>query len=215
MKTSFLNLTTFLLAISMLLFSCKKDSPTKKSQENLDQYNVTATFDNGETIAFKQFSPSDSDAGLLVSSCFFDGDNMTIGFGAAHLNDPKKSNGFSVGINVANVTEQRNYVFREENAAATNYTTFLDRIAPGLEGVKGYSNTENFRRFSVGGGFCDEEKISVDIQTIDVTNYSSKNGGVMEGSFNINVYHKPIDKCANYEKQTITGSYKLKRVNYE
>ena len=215
MKKSIITQTACLLAITMLLFSCKKDKPPKIGPEHLDLYNVTATFDGGETIVFKQFNPNESDVGLLVSSCFFDGENLTIGFGAGHINDLSKSNGFSVGINAANVTEQRNYEFREENAAGTNATTYLQRFAPGLASIKEYSNKENYRRFSVGGGICDEEEIAVDFQTIDVTAYSSKNGGTIEGSFTINVYNKPIDRCANYDKETITGTFKLKRVNFE
>lgn len=146
---------------------------------------------------------------------FFEGDNLTIGFGAQHINDLSKSNGFSVGINVSNVTEQRAYAFTKENESGTNATAFLDRIAPGLDGIKVYNNKENYRRFSVGGGFCDEEEIPVEPQNLDVTRYSSTNGGTIEGSFSISVYHKPEDNCANYEKQFITGSFKLKRVNFE
>ena len=72
----------------------------------------------------------------------------------------------------------------------------------------------NYRRFSIGGGSCDEEELPVDFQTIDVTRYSSSNGGTIEGSFTINVYHKPSNNCANYEKERITGSFKLKRINF-
>ncbi|HQV76923.1 MAG TPA: hypothetical protein PLJ42_01155 [Chitinophagales bacterium] len=203
--------TIFILAISILLFSCKKEN---NSDGNLDQFKLTATFDGGETITFKQFDPDDSDAGLLSCGCFFDGDNMTIGFGATNFANPSKTNGFDVGINVPNVTAQRNYESREENAAGTNATTYIERIATGIGGIKVYNNVENYRRFSIGGGSCDEEELPVDFQTIDVTRYSSSNGGTIEGSFTINVYHKPSNNCANYEKERITGSFKLKRINF-
>lgn len=57
-------------AMTILSISCKKEEPVTPRDGNLDQFQVTATFDNGETIVFKQFNPDDSDAGLLVSSCF-------------------------------------------------------------------------------------------------------------------------------------------------
>lgn len=202
--------STFIFAISILLFSCERET---NSDGNLDQFKLTATFDDGETITFKQFNPDESDAGLLSCGCYFDGDNMSIGFGATNFADPSKSNGFDVSINVPNVTTQRNYESREKNADATNATAYLQRLATGVAGVKVYNNVENFRRSVNSSGFCIREELPVDFQTVDVTSYSSTNGGTIEGTFNINVYHKQT-ACATYEKERITGVFKLKRINF-
>lgn len=199
-----------LVALSVFLFSCEKE---RNSNGNLDQFRLTATFDNGESITFKQFNPDESDAGLLSCACYFDDDNMTIGFGATNFSDLTKSNGFDVGINVPNVTSQRTYEFREENDDATNAVTFIDRVSTGLAGVKVYNNVENFRRLVNGSGICIREELPVGFQSIDVTRYSSENGGTIEGTFSINVYHKQA-ACATYEKQLITGVFKLKRLNF-
>lgn len=210
MKIIFLK-PTLLFFACLFLFSCKK-APTN-DPNNLDQFSLTATFDDGETITFKQFNPDESDAGLLSCGCYFDGDNMTIGFGTTNFANPSKTNGFDVGINVPDVTTQRNYESREENTDATNATAYLQRITTGIGGIKVYNNVENYRKSRNSSGICIREEIPVDFQTIDVTRYSATDGGTIEGSFTINVYYEP-STCTNYEKQRITGSFKLKRVNF-
>jgi hypothetical protein len=95
--------SAFVFVLSVFLFSCERE---RNSDGNLDQFRLTATFDSGESITFKQFNPDESDAGLLSCGCYFDGDNMTIGFGASNYADLSKSNGFDIGINVPNVTSQ-------------------------------------------------------------------------------------------------------------
>jgi len=201
--------SAFVFIFSVFLFSCERE---RNSDGNLDQFRLTATFDSGESITFKQFNPDESDAGLLLCNCVFYDDQMVIAFGADHYRDPSKSNGFDIGINVPNVTSQRAYEFREENDDATNAVAFLDRISTGLSGVKVYNNVENYRRFLNGSGICIREELPVDFQSIDVTRYSSENGGTIEGSFSINVYHEQA-ACATYEKERITGVFKLKRIN--
>lgn len=210
MKKSNILKSIFIFTISILLFSCTKP---RNTTGNLDGFSLTATFDDGETITFKQFNPVESDAGLLICGCFFEGDNMTIAFGADNYRKTNKTNGFDCGMNVENVTSQRNYEFREENAAGTNATAYLERIATGIDGIKNYDNSENYNRSVNGSGFCIAVERPVDFQTIDITRYSSSDGGTIEGSFTINVYHKQT-ACANYEKERITGSFKLKRINY-
>jgi hypothetical protein len=207
-----LSILKFIFIFSIITFfsSCKK---AENRTGNLDEFKLTATFDNGESITFKQFNPETTDAGLMTCGCAFSGDQMTIGFGATNFADPSKNNGFDVGINVPNVTSRRNYESREENADATNATAFLDRIASGIAGVKVYNNVENYRRSRNGSGICVREEIPVGFQTVDITRYSSENGGTIEGTFNINVYHEQ-DACANYEHEQITGVFKLKRINY-
>ena len=202
--------SAFVFILSVFLFSCERE---RNSDGNLDQFRLTATFDSGESITFKQFNPDESDAGLLICNCVFYDDQMVIAFGADHYRDPSKSNGFDAGFSVDGVTTQRAFEFREENASATNTSTYVERIAPGLDGFKIYDNKENYRRSINGSGFCIREELPVDFQSIDVTRYSSENGGTIEGSFSINVYHEQ-DACATYEKERITGVFKLKRINF-
>jgi hypothetical protein len=60
--------SAFVFIFSVFLFSCERE---RNSDGNLDQFRLTATFDSGESITFKQFNPDESDAGLLICNCVF------------------------------------------------------------------------------------------------------------------------------------------------
>lgn len=208
-----------LLSFGFLLLSCEKKKETI-NPDNLDSYGLDATFDDGRTIRFNQFTPETTSEGILTVGCFFDGDQMAIGFGATNYQDQTKSNGFNAGIKVTGVTSARAYQFTKENANAANTTTYIKRIRTGSAAAKPspllvYDNRANYRRFPKGDGFCDQEELAVDFQTIDITKYSDKDGGTIEGSFDMRVYNKPDDNCLSYQKQRITGVFKLKRVNFK
>ena len=206
------------LALGLFFSACEKKTVSVQP-EDLNSYSLDATFDDGRTVHFKQFNPETTSEGVLAVGCFFDGDHLSIGFGATNFKDATKSNGFDCSFNVSAVTSARAYQFAKENASATNTTSYIKRIKSGPMTVTPspllfYSNQKNYRRFRKADGFCDEEEIAVDFQTIDITTYSNKNGGTIEGSFDMRVYNKPDDNCANYKKERITGSFKLKRVNF-
>lgn len=208
------------LSIGYLFLGCEKKEVPVQEPEDLNQYGLDATFDNGQSVHFKQFNPETSDEGLLTTSCFFMGDQMAIAFAGTNYLDQTKSNGFSAGFSVAHVTSQRAYEFAKENPESTNTSSFLKRVWSGSAASSPsplvlYDNSENYRRFPKGDGFCDEEEIAVDFQTIDITRYSEKHGGTIEGTFDIRVYNKPEDNCQNYKKERITGVFKLKRINFK
>ncbi len=215
-------LTIKLIVLCTTLFiaaRCSKDSNPPLPQENLSDYGLDATFDVGENYAFKQFVPLESTMGLQTASCNFQGNQMTVGFGALNYLDPSKSNGFTCGFSIDNVTRTGVYTFRQEDAAAKNTSTLIRRVRSGPitstpSPLKPYDNAKNKWRLAPDEyGVCREQDQEVGVQSIDITRYSNENGGTIEGSFYINVYHKPVDKCAQYEHQLITGNFKLKRVN--
>ena len=200
-----------------LLLSCEKKEIVP---ENLNSYGLDATFDDGRTVHFSQFNPETTHEGILTVGCFFDGDQMAIGFGATNYQDPTKANGFNAGFKVSAVTSARAYQFTKENANADNTSTYIKRIRTGSAAATPsplliYDNRANYRRFPKGDGFCDQEELAVDFQNVDVTTYSNKDGGTIEGSFDIRVYNRPEDNCQSYQKQRITGSFKLKRANFK
>lgn len=213
-----MNKIIILLAFGVLFLGCEKKEVIPEL-EDLNSYSLTATFDDGRTVHFSQFIPETTNEGVLTVGCFFDGDQMSIGFGATNYQDPTKSNGFNAGMTVSAVISARAYQFDKENANAANTSTFIKRIRTGSAAASPsplllYDNRENYRRFPKGDGFCDEEELTVDFQTIDITTYSNKNGGTIEGSFDMRVYNRPEDNCENYRKERITGSFKLKRANF-
>ncbi|TDE14640.1 hypothetical protein [Dyadobacter psychrotolerans] len=212
-----------LIVLCMPLFIAARcsnnDSNPPIPQENTNEYGLDATFDVGENYSFKQFITMESSMGLQTASCNFQGNQMTVGFGALNYLDPTKSNGFSCGFSIDNVTHTGVYTFRKEDAAAKNTSTLIKRVRSGLVAsspspLKIYDNTKNKWRLAPDEyGVCREQDLEVGFQSIDITRYSSENGGIIEGSFYLNVYHKPVDKCAQYEHQLITGNFKLKRIN--
>lgn len=67
--------SVLLIAITILLFSCTRE---RDATGDLEQFQLTATFDNGESITFKQFDPETSDAGSLTCNCLFSGDHRPL-----------------------------------------------------------------------------------------------------------------------------------------
>ena len=53
---------------------------------------------------------------------------------------------------------------------------------------------------------------TVGVQEIDITRYSSENGGIIEGTFYATVYEKPSG-CFSYIPKIVTATFKVKRVN--
>jgi hypothetical protein len=207
------------LSLTLLLFSCEKKE-VDIEQDDLNSYGLDATFDDGRSLHFSQFNPETTHEGMLTVGCFFDGNVMSIGFGATNYQDPTKANGFNAGMKVSGVTSARAYQFAEENANADNTSTYIQRFRTGSAAAKPsplliYDNRANYRRFPKADGFCDQEKLAVDFQSIDITKYSDKDGGTIEGSFSMRVYNRPEDNCRNYDKETITGVFKLKRANFK
>lgn len=218
MRTNTIKL--LLLCIPLFIAArCSNESNPPKPEENLNDYGLDATFDVGENYSFKQFVSLESTMGKQTASCNFSGNQMVVGFGGLNYLDPTKSNGFSCGFSVANVTREGVYEFRKEDPAAKNTSTYIKRVRSGLvvsspSPLKLFDNTKNNWRLQPDEyGVCREQEQQVGFQSIDITRYSSENGGVIEGSFHLNVYHKPEDKCAQYEHQLITGNFKLKRIN--
>ncbi|MCE7042332.1 hypothetical protein [Dyadobacter sp. CY312] len=214
-----MNKLVIILLAGFLFLGCEKKEK-EIEPENINSYGLDATFDDGRTVHFSQFSPETTFEGILTVGCFFDGDQMAIGFGATNYQDPTKSNGFDAGFKVTGVTSARAYQFAKENTNAANTSTYIKRIRTGSAAAKPsplliYDNRANYRRFPTGEGLCSEEEQTVDFQTIDVTKYSDKDGGTIEGTFDIRVYNKPEDNCLSYQKTRITGVFKLKRANFE
>lgn len=209
-----------LLCVPVLMAGrCSRESESPIPQENLADYGVDATFDVGENYSFKQFVSMETNMGKQVAGCNFFGNQMVVAFGALNYLDPTKSNGFNVGFSVDNVTHEGVYQFREEDSGAKNTSGYTKRTRSGLitstpSPLMAYDNRKNYWRLPPDkDGRCSEQQMQVGFQSIDVTKYSSENGGVIEGSFYINVYYKPESKCAQYQHQLITGNFKLKRVN--
>jgi hypothetical protein len=216
-----------ILAFKVILFCvpvlmagrCSREPETPIPQVNLAEFGLDATFDVGENYTFKQYVPVETNMGKQTAGCNFLGNQMSIGFGALNYLDPNKSNGFHVGFSVDNVTHEGLYEFREEDRAGKNISGYTKRTSSGLitsipSPLMAYDNRKNYWRLPPDAdGRCKEQEMQVGVQSIDITKYSSEDGGVIEGSFHINVYHKPESKCAQYQHQLITGNFKLKRVN--
>ena len=203
--------TVFIFAISILLFSCERET----TANNLTDLSVDITFD-GILRKCPQFSGATSDEGTLTGSCFFYGDNMTIGCGSDNLYNNAASNGFSFAFSVNNVTHTGIYAFREEDTDLDfpNSTVLIQRFTTGLptSATKIFDNTENLQKSINSFGNCITTNAMVGVQEIDITRYSSENGGIIEGSFYATVYEKPSG-CNNYISHIVTASFKVKRVN--
>jgi hypothetical protein len=52
------------------------------------------------------------------------------------------------------------------------------------------------------------------VQEIDITRFSSENGGIIEGTFYMTVYETP-EGCFDDIPHLITGVFRCKRINIE
>ncbi len=76
-----------------------------------------------------------------------------------------------------------------------------------------WDNKENIDR-NFSGGFCRENDLTVGVQEIDVTRFSTENGGIIEGTFYMTVYETP-EGCFDDIPHLITGVFRCKRINIE
>jgi hypothetical protein len=210
MKMSIIKL--LILTSSLLFFACKKEKII--DENDIDNFYVNATFE-GETRKCKQFNSLDSDEGSLIGGCTFFGDVMAITFAGSHYLDPTKSNGFAGSFSVSDVTGTGTYSFNEADLDLYNETALIRRFNPGPSSSEWeiWDNDENIER-NFSGGFCRENDLNVGVQEIDVTKYSSENGGIIEGTFYMTVYEKP-EGCSDDIPHLITGVFRCKRINIE
>lgn len=211
MTTKVFKLCLFFVCISVM--GCKKESGND-DPDNLDNYYVDVTFE-GATRHCKQFNSSTSDEGTLIGGCVFYGDNMAITFGGTNYLDATKTNGFNGAFAVGDVTHAGVYSFREADLDINNETSLVQRFkaGPSLDSWEIWDNDENLRRYESGGS-CRDEDLAVGVQEIDITKYSSENGGIIEGTFYMTVYETP-DGCFNDIPHIITGVFRCKRINIE
>ena len=187
MKASIIK-SIFTLTISVILFSCNRSTPSPTS--NNSEYSVDITFD-GLLRKCPQYGGAASDEGTLLGSCIFHGDDLSIGCGSNNVYNTSASNGFNFSFNVTNVTHTGIYSFTA--------TTISD-------------NSKNLQKTTNAGGFCVTTEGTVGVQEIDITRYSSENGGIIEGTFYATVYEKPSG-CFSYIPKIVTATFKVKRVN--
>ncbi|MBL0288746.1 MAG: hypothetical protein IPQ19_15525 [Bacteroidetes bacterium] len=181
---------------------------------DIDNFYVNVTFE-GETRKCKQFNSLDSDEGKLIGGCTFFGDDMAITFAGSNYLDPTKSNGFNGSFAVGNVTRTGIYSFNESVLDEVKETIMLRRFNPGPASTeyKIWDNKENIDR-NFSGGFCRENDLTVGVQEIDVTRFSTENGGIIEGTFYMTVYETP-EGCFDDIPHLITGVFRCKRINIE
>jgi len=212
MKTSILK-SIFILTISVILFSCNRSTPSPTS--NNSDFHVDITFD-GLLRKCPQFGGAASDEGTLIGTCVFEGDNLSIGCGSNNLYNSAASNGFNFSFNVNNVTHTGIYSFREENTDLDfpNATALIQRFTTGSSATATTisDNSKNLQKTTNSGGFCVTTNGTVGVQEIDITRYSSENGGIIEGTFYATVYHEPSG-CFSYIPKIVTGVFKVKRIN--
>ena len=190
---------------------CKKDS----GNNSLDEFSVDITFD-GVLRKCPQFGGAASDEGTLLGTCVFYGDNLSIGCGSNNVYNTTASNGFNFSFNVNNVTHTGIYSFREENTSLDfpNATALIQRFTTGSSATATTisDNSKNLQKTTNAGGFCVSTNGIVGVQEIDITRYSSENGGIIEGSFYATVYDKPSG-CFSYIPKVVTATFKVKRIN--
>ncbi|MBP8193553.1 MAG: hypothetical protein KAX69_08100 [Chitinophagales bacterium] len=190
---------------------CKKDS----GHNSLDEFSVDITFD-GVLRKCPQFGGAASDEGTLLGTCIFYGDNLSIGCGSNNVYNTTASNGFNFSFNVNNVTHTGIYSFREENTSLDfpNATALIQRFTTGSSATATTisDNSKNLQKTTNAGGFCVSTNGIVGVQEIDITRYSSENGGIIEGSFYATVYDKPSG-CFSYIPKVVTATFKVKRIN--
>jgi len=212
MKLSILK-SIFILTISVILFSCNRSTPSPTS--NNSDFHVDITFD-GLLRKCPQFGGAASDEGTLIGTCVFEGDNLSIGCGSNNLYNSAASNGFNFSFNVNNVTHTGIYSFREENTDLDfpNATALIQRFTTGSSATATTisDNSKNLQKTTNSGGFCVTTNGTVGVQEIDITRYSSENGGIIEGTFYATVYHEPSG-CFSYIPKIVTGVFKVKRIN--
>ena len=206
-------LTFLILSSSLLFFACKKEEKII-NENDINNFYVNATFE-GETRKCKQFNSLDSDEGKLIGGCTFFGDDMAITFAGSNYLDPTKSNGFNGSFAVGNVTRTGIYSFNESVLDEVKETIMLRRFNPGPASTeyKIWDNKENIDR-NFSGGFCRENDLTVGVQEIDVTRFSTENGGIIEGTFYMTVYETP-EGCFDDIPHLITGVFRCKRINIE
>ena len=202
-----------ILSSSLLFFACKKEEKII-NENDIDNFYVNVTFE-GETRKCKQFNSLDSDEGKLIGGCTFFGDNMAITFAGSNYLDPTKSNGFAGSFAVSNVTGTGTYTFNEADLDLINETVLIRRFNPGPSSSEWeiWDNDENIDR-NFSGGFCRENDLTVGVQEIDVTRFSTENGGIIEGTFYMTVYETP-EGCFDDIPHLITGVFRCKRINIE
>lgn len=212
MKISNLKSVLILIA-SVVLFSCNRSTPSPTS--NNSDFHVDITFD-GILRKCPQFGGAASDEGTLLGSCIFHGDNLSIGCGSNNVYNTAASNGFNFSFNVNNVTHAGIYSFREENTTLDfpNATALIQRFSTGSSATATTisDNSKNLLKTTNSGGFCVTTNGIVGVQEIDITRYSSENGGIIEGTFYATVYEKPSG-CFSYIPKIVTATFKLKRIN--
>ncbi|MBK8350950.1 MAG: hypothetical protein IPL21_04430 [Saprospirales bacterium] len=212
MKASIIK-SIFTLTISVILFSCNRSTPSPTS--NNSEYSVDITFD-GLLRKCPQYGGAASDEGTLLGSCIFHGDDLSIGCGSNNVYNTSASNGFNFSFNVTNVTHTGIYSFREENTALDfpNATALIERFTTGSSATATTisDNSKNLQKTTNAGGFCVSTNGIVGVQEIDITRYSSENGGIIEGTFYATVYEKPSG-CFSYIPKIVTATFKVKRVN--
>ncbi|MBK9793256.1 MAG: hypothetical protein IPP60_09170 [Sphingobacteriales bacterium] len=190
---------------------CKKDS----GNNSLDEFSVDITFD-GVLRKCPQFGGAASDEGTLLGTCVFYGDNLSIGCGSNNVYNTTASNGFNFSFNVNNVTHTGIYSFREENTSLDfpNATALIQRFTTGSSATATTisDNSKNLQKTTNAGGFCVSTNGIVGVQEIDITRYSSENGGIIEGTFYATVYDKPSG-CFSYIPKVVTATFKVKRIN--
>ena len=190
---------------------CKKDS----GNNSLDEFSVDITFD-GVLRKCPQFGGAASDEGTLLGTCIFYGDNLSFGCGSNNVYNTTASNGFNFSFNVNNVTHTGIYSFREENTSLDfpNATALIQRFTTGSSATATTisDNSKNLQKTTNAGGFCVSTNGIVGVQEIDITRYSSENGGIIEGTFYATVYDKPSG-CFSYIPKVVTATFKVKRIN--
>lgn len=202
-----------ILSSSLLFFACKKEEKII-NENDINNFYVNATFE-GETRKCKQFNSLDSDEGKLIGGCTFFGDNMAITFAGSNYLDPTKSNGFAGSFAVSNVTGTGTYTFNEADLDLINETVLIRRFNPGPSSSEWeiWDNGENLHR-KENGFSCDEDEFEVGVQEIDITRFSSENGGIIEGTFYMTVYETP-EGCFDDIPHLVTGVFRCKRINIE
>ena len=210
MKKQLSKIVLILIAL-LSLAACKKEN---KVSNNSD-FHVDITFD-GLLRKCPQFGGAASDEGTLLGTCIFYGDNLSIGCGSNNVYNTTASNGFNFSFNVNNVTHTGIYSFREENTSLDfpNATALIQRFTTGSSATATTisDNSKNLQKTTNAGGFCVSTNGIVGVQEIDITRYSSENGGIIEGTFYATVYDKPSG-CFSYIPKVVTATFKVKRIN--